>query len=234
MRDIDKYYKTYHEANGYRMLGAKDTSRVSFLKDWVKKYTPEGGKVLDIGCGDMYLSEVLPEYKWTGMDINVEFAKDKIVEHNLSDVPYPFKKDEFDTVVCSEVLEHVWDLRIIHKEVKRMLKPDGTYIISTPNFDHIDHFISHFRDFLFDVNKPHLFEHIRFYNAQNHTKILDSEGFKVVEQLGADAHYSHFFVKARMVLVQEEGMSVPEADKLIGRMFPDFSHTIMLVGKKPT
>lgn len=229
------YYKAYYNSNGYTLEGSRDFSRVQFLIEFVRKYTPKGGRILDVGCGDMYLSQVCPEFEWVGVDINTTKAKGKAMELDLMVTPYPFEAGSFDTIICSEVLEHVWDLRVIHKEIFRLLSPKGVYVMSTPNFDHIDHFMTHYRELITDPDKPHTMEHIRFYNTISHRKFLDECGFKEIEHVGADAQYSHMFVAARMAAFVELGKigySIGQVDKLIGRMFPDFSHTLMFVANK--
>lgn len=228
---IIDYYKGYYESNGYSMQGNKDTSRVAMLIEWVKKYVPKGGTILDVGCGDMYLATQLPDYKWTGLDINTAKALGNAVEHDISIAPYPFEMGSFDAVVCSEVLEHVWDPTIINAEIYRVLKVSGTYLLSTPNYDHADHYFSHFKQLLFDSTVSHLYEHIRQYNFYSHQVLLNKAGFYAVERCGADAQYSQLFVEARVVL-KNEGYTQTEADVVIGKMFPEFSHTIMIVAKK--
>jgi SAM-dependent methyltransferase len=39
----------------------------------------------------------------------------------------------FDACVCFEAIEHIEDQEALLREVKRLLKPDGTFIVSTPN-----------------------------------------------------------------------------------------------------
>lgn len=38
----------------------------------------------------------------------------------------------FDTIFCSSVLEHIWDHRMMWKEITRSLKPGGTIIMGVP------------------------------------------------------------------------------------------------------
>lgn len=231
MDSLLEYYKSYYDKNGYTMSKSKDSSRVLFLIDFIKKYVPVGGKILDVGCGDMYLSTALPEYEWHGIDINLKVAKGNTVEQDLMVTPYPFKTESFDAVVCSEVLEHLWDLRVVHKEVYRLLKRKGKYFMSTPNYDHIDHFLTNFRPLLTDPDKPHTMEHIRHYNYLSHSKFLKDAKFRELDRTGADAHYSHFFCNARQILHEEYEMPLPIADQLLGRCFPDYSHTILIVSE---
>ncbi len=126
----------------------------------------------------------------------------------------------------------------MHREVHRVLKRNGTYMLSTPNYDHIDYFITHYRPLLFDPTKSHMFEHIRQYNLETHTKFLAECGFKVVDHWGADAHYSLFFHNAREYLKQYLGvqlghkeLTVADIDQVLGMCFPSFSHTIMILAK---
>jgi len=236
--NLDEYYKNYyidHGKDSYMMGTTGMTSRVLTLMDWIKKYTPENGTVLDIGCGDGHLSTLLPDYKWVGLDINTSQAQGKTIQaidHDIMVAPYPIATGSIDTVVCSEVLEHVFDLRIVHKEAKRVLKREGTYIVSTPNYDWVDHFLAQYRQLLFDENKPHLFEHIRQYNFATHKRFLNMAGFGVIEHTGADGQYSGMHYPAMQVLAKELNIELGKADQIMGRMFPTWMHTIVLASKK--
>ncbi len=44
----------------------------------------------------------------------------------------PFQDNDFDTVLCTEVLEHVSDTETFLKEMNRVLKPGGTFFFTTP------------------------------------------------------------------------------------------------------
>jgi SAM-dependent methyltransferase len=241
MDDMLSYYERFHTLHGehrYTMERWGETSRVRYLQEYVKRFVKPGGKILDIGCGDMYLAKTLPDYEWVGIDINPIMSDGRALKVDLGKAPYPLEAQSFDAAVCSEVLEHVWDLRVVNGEARRVLKDSGVYIMSTPNFDHIDHFLSNFHQLLFNHDRPHLSEHIRFYNYSVHERYLKMAGFRIVEHVGADAHYSEFFVEARQVLkdfmVNKLGIKqfdLYSADQLLGAMFKKYSHTIMLVSK---
>lgn len=233
--ELTKYYEDYKDSHGpgaYKLEAAKDTSRVLSLCEWIRGYLPGGSRILDIGCGDMYLSQLLPEYEWTGVDVAPNMSNGRATKHDLMQRPYPFEAEQFDAAVCSEVLEHVWDLRIVHSEAQRLVKPKGYYFISTPNHDQIDYTLKNYRQLLFEATLSHQFEHIRNYNFAIHRKFLEEAKFKVLEYRGADAHFSEFFKSARQALAKANSISVWEADKLLGQMFPLISHTIMLASQK--
>lgn len=56
------------------------------------------------------------------------------VVHDLNKFPYPFKKDTFDVVYTSHVLEHVDDLIKVMAELKRICKPGARIVIRVPHF----------------------------------------------------------------------------------------------------
>ena len=239
--ELIDYYKTYykdHQEGSYCMEAAADTSRVKLIKEYLEQYLEPGDKVLDVGCGDMHLSTIMPQFEWRGIDINTELAQGKAVVHDLMTPPYPFEDSTFDAVVCSEVLEHLWDLRVVQKEVARVLKPDGLYVMSTPNFDWIWYQMNMYRGLLFDPAQSHLFEHIRQYNHQVHEKHLKEAGFAPFEVVGADAHYNPLFADLRMRLAEyvndlcdEPVVTEWDIDVQLGKAYPTISHTIMILSR---
>jgi len=97
-------------------------------------------KILEIGSGTGHLVSHLKKsgYDVVGIEINeksIQIAKDKFnVEllkmggDNLS-----FPDNYFDMVISFDVFEHVPDSDKHLEEVKRVLKDDGKYLLSTPN-----------------------------------------------------------------------------------------------------
>jgi len=109
------------------------------------------GDVLEVGCGGGIMSILVGQkgHKCVGIDPVVELINTAKLE--LSSEPediqkmirfdvawaedMPFDDNCFDTVILSEVLEHVMDLDITLNQVKRVLKPDGKIISTIPNGD---------------------------------------------------------------------------------------------------
>jgi radical SAM superfamily enzyme YgiQ (UPF0313 family)/SAM-dependent methyltransferase len=59
-----------------------------------------------------------------------------IEEVDVENQRFPFKDNEFDIVTCYEVLEHLkYDPVHMMKEIKRVLKPEGILILTTPNIN---------------------------------------------------------------------------------------------------
>ncbi|MBU0957471.1 MAG: class I SAM-dependent methyltransferase [Nanoarchaeota archaeon] len=88
-------------------------------------------KFLNIGSGKDY-KKSSESVDWVNLDFNSDYKVD--VKHNLDKFPYPFKKEEFDLVYCSHILEHVEDLMKTLKELVRVTKKGGIIHIRVPHF----------------------------------------------------------------------------------------------------
>jgi 2-polyprenyl-3-methyl-5-hydroxy-6-metoxy-1,4-benzoquinol methylase len=236
LSSVIKYYEEYFAKGGqYVMETWGASSRVATLKDFIQENAKDGDNILDVGCGDMYLSTLLPQYNWTGIDVNTFKAKGKAVKHELENTPYPFADASFDLVICSEVLEHIFDPMIVTKEIRRLIKPTGTYILSTPNHNFIDHHFRGFEQIVYNTTESWRKEHIHQYTIEAHNEMLTKGGFKIQKYVGADAHLSVFWCQGREIIkqyIESKGGSDPnytETDQLIGRAFPTWNHTIVIV-----
>ena len=94
------------------------------------------GDVLDIGCGKKPYEDLIMGIdavkSYTGVDIEGEYSKkgkpDILWDGNI----LPIESRQYDTVVCFEVIEHVRDISNILKESHRVLRNNGTIIITSP------------------------------------------------------------------------------------------------------
>jgi 2-polyprenyl-3-methyl-5-hydroxy-6-metoxy-1,4-benzoquinol methylase len=98
-----------------------------------------GGTVLEIGSGEGYGIRILaPEsLKYVAIDKHntpVDADTGNVEFHQLSVPPLSiFEDNSFDLVVTFQVIEHIKDDNLFLQEVKRVLKPDGLLIMTTPN-----------------------------------------------------------------------------------------------------
>lgn len=235
MSSITEYYRSNEDVNPYTMESVEPSSRVQIIIDLIKEHGSQG-RILDVGCGDMLLARKLPTYEWVGLDVNPTMNKSQCIQHDIESTPYPLEPDSFDTIICSEVQEHLFDNVKVTKEIYRLLKPGGLYIVSTPNFDFIDHYISNFREVIWNSGKSWTKEHIRQFTLESHKQILGLAGFQTCDHTGADPHFGEFFKTARQVVTAfiEQNFKLDhlkaqiQGDKLISDMFPGYLHTIVL------
>lgn len=92
------------------------------------------GWVLDIGCGRQPLRKYLPgECDYVALDHPTTGAWYDAKPNVQADASrLPFADKIFDTIVCLEVLEHLPPPQAALREARRLLKPEGRLIISTP------------------------------------------------------------------------------------------------------
>jgi ubiquinone/menaquinone biosynthesis C-methylase UbiE len=92
----------------------------------------EGKKALDVGCREGYWTEKLKRkgYQVVAIDIEPHYSEGLAVDANQA---LPFAESEFDLVWCSEVIEHLSNPAFTIAEFKRVLKPGGSLVMTTPN-----------------------------------------------------------------------------------------------------
>jgi 2-polyprenyl-3-methyl-5-hydroxy-6-metoxy-1,4-benzoquinol methylase len=140
----------------------------------------KGKDVLDIACGEGYGSNLLAETakSVTGVDISGEaiaYANEQYRRSNLSFLPGSMEnipiagKKKIDVVVSFESIEHVnaEAQELFLKEVKRLLRNDGIFIVSSPNklfYSDIPKYKNEFH--LREFYEQNFFEFLRKYFGQ--------------------------------------------------------------------
>lgn len=140
----------------------------------VKKLLPPnaGVKLLDFGCGNGHLlREVVkarPDFRIYGVDISTEALKIAtnrvprgVFRFISDDQRIPFPNNSFDIILALDVLEHLYDTKMAFKELARVLKPNGTLIITVPYNGKVKFILATLLafDWYFSPYSPH----IRFY-----------------------------------------------------------------------
>lgn len=121
------------------------SQRAKLIFQEVTKIKPK--KVLDAGCGRGFYINAFPSFKFIeeihGIDLNENYlmlAKKNCLDKrvnikraNINSLPYP--DQYFDLIICSEILEHLKDDKKAIRELKRVLKDNGSLIITVPNYN---------------------------------------------------------------------------------------------------
>ncbi|MBX4197084.1 class I SAM-dependent methyltransferase [Candidatus Saccharibacteria bacterium] len=99
--------------------------------------------VLDIACGSGYGTHLMAKSakKVYGVDLDkptIDYANQYFsapnIEYKLGDgINIPIDNSEIDVVITFETIEHIKNYKKFMTEIKRVLKPGGIAIISTPN-----------------------------------------------------------------------------------------------------
>ncbi len=116
-------------------MGKKNYLLKAFLSAFENE---KRGKVLDIGCGNGDYAYELHNmgFDVLAADMDVERFrygnKIKFQKCNVTD-KLPFENNSFDFIVFAEVIEHLKNPYDVVSELKRLLKPGGKIVLSTPN-----------------------------------------------------------------------------------------------------
>jgi SAM-dependent methyltransferase len=244
---MNSYYKDYYKEHGeaaYLGETYEWTSRFRIIGDILFKHMANAPhEVLDVGCGDATFSKLYPKYQWSGVDINIEKTGDKPIvahAHDINVTPYPFNPHSFEMVVCSEVLEHLWDPRIIHREAHRLLMPNGHYVISTPNFNWLANILENSQRILFNPEQSWTLEHIRHYTPQTHIRDLQACGFRIVNVYGADHHFcpvlANVLEEVEKALSEKHSLTLPKGvlHSYVRSSMAYNSHTVIIEAQKVT
>ena len=137
----------------FRPLHLFNPARIKFIKEKLISYfkldpsdpTPlKKLKILDIGCGGGLLCEPLSRLgaSMTGIDAsknNIEVAKIHSKEMGLN-IKYIHSspeninlRNEFDVILCMEVVEHVSNINLFIQKCSSLVKKNGIIFISTIN-----------------------------------------------------------------------------------------------------
>lgn len=95
------------------------------------------GALLDAGCGKMpyreYILNKSSVTKYIGLDIESALNYDEIKpDHTWDGIRMPFDDNSFESVMATEVLEHIHNPREFLDEVRRVLKPNGKLFFTVP------------------------------------------------------------------------------------------------------
>ncbi|MGA4842217.1 class I SAM-dependent methyltransferase [Streptomyces sp. G45] len=169
----------------------------------------EPGVVLDVGCGDGSAARVAAPLLAGHRVIGVDWSQDAlrrarghlphVVRGELSDGGLPFADGSADAVLFSEVIEHLVDPDSALDELRRVLRPGGHLMLSTPNLA-----AWYNRGLLLAGVQPVFSEvslrgihgrpgkevvgHLRLYTARALRAFVTASGFRVVRVAGAPFH----------------------------------------------
>src|SRR5262245_35658910 len=99
-------------------------ARRGLLQELRPLFSELNGDVLDVGCGSKPYRSLVPARNYVGLDIDSPFTR----QVGKADLFYdggvfPVADASFDAVLCSQVLEHVFNPEIFLGEIRRVLRP---------------------------------------------------------------------------------------------------------------
>jgi len=224
MKSIDKisfYGQRYSTVWSFSRV---DKVRISI----VIKLVGQGKKVLDVGCYNGTISSLLAHGNEVhGVDLSekaVELARQKGIEAYVSDAEdkLPFPSAFFDVVFAGEVIEHTFDTDRFLEEIRRVMKPSGSLVLTTPNL------ASFGRRTMLLIGKNPLIEasfkneaagHIRYFVKDSLFDLLKSHGFQIDTFTSDVVNFDN---------------SGKRFSRKLAKLFPTLGKTLIVRGSKTT
>ncbi len=108
--------------------------RYAYYKN-IRNYIPYlKGRLLDFGCGRKPFEKLFSVDEYIGIDIETtgHDHKNSKVDMYYDGKHLPFENETFDSLFCSEVLEHVFNPDEVLPELNRVMKKGAKILITTP------------------------------------------------------------------------------------------------------
>lgn len=186
MRNKSKIiHERYHSKTrkSYKVI-SENNFTYRLLLETINKSVKKNATVLDIGCGAGAISLYMASkgHQVTGIDISekaIKTCKDSAkfldLKTKFLTVYFPQEKirDHFDTIIFTEVIEHLEDDRKALMQIHEMLNKNGLLILSTPSESAPLHKLGLTNSFDKEVG------HLRRYSLKKLTKLLEETGFKI-------------------------------------------------------
>lgn len=145
MKNKDKWKASKYVYRKGRLIGSRNPKELgigsrligdiiaSLFGTYIPKYAK--GKLLDLGCGKVPLFEVYKDYVTDNICVDWKntLRKNEYLDYEFDlNEKIPFNNGEFDTIILSDVLEHIPQPEKLWQEMSRILGPGGKIIMNTP------------------------------------------------------------------------------------------------------
>ncbi len=171
----DKLIKLYYnqQFNPHTILGILLNpfyfARLALHKNIKKLSASITGDCLDVGCGKKPYKHLFTTNQYIGMDIEQtgHTHQNEDIDVFYDGITFPFPNERFDSIICNQVLEHVFNPDEFLNEINRVLKQGGYILLTVP--------------FVWDEHEqPYDFAR---YSSFGLKSIFEKHGFKVRKQI---------------------------------------------------
>lgn len=175
--------ETKHRITNFKLWKLYATNLINLIKKYKKKKVL---RVLDVGSNVGIFVKISKENGWNSVGIDtykkaVEIGKNEygIDLKSTSINNSGFKSNEFDVVVLSHVLEHIYKPEVILKKILIYLKKDGVIVIQVPNIGGIPRVLQMLRKKQWYGYDPR--HHVWQYTKKPLAMLIKRSGYKILE-----------------------------------------------------
>ncbi len=177
----NNFYKAYYPEQYYDDEPSGLSKVLTQFSNYKKRKLVESSSkdrqlsILDVGCGNgLFLKSLPNRYKKHGVEIDrkaASVAQASGAEIFVGDFTNMQISKKFDVIVSWHVIEHIVNPNAFMKKVSELLKPEGTFLCSTPNAHCLG---MHFgKTDWFHLDAP---RHITLFNKRSLKLIAENNG----------------------------------------------------------
>lgn len=184
-----KTSQNFTDFNRSRYQSDKDYANSHIRMSLMASFIPKHQKILDIGCGDGTFFTFIkntPKKNLYGVDISpkvANLAKKRCSQVKIANLhqQFPYSNNSFDCVTAGEIIEHIYDTDFFLSEIKRILKPNGFLVLSTPNLATLGRRLMLLIGInpLIDTSLRDSAGHIRYFTFGSLNQLLSYHKFKI-------------------------------------------------------
>ena len=178
--------RAYHEALWEGVPAGLQPPDFALRRRFLLEHVAAGERVLDVGCGEGWFADELLRAgtQVVGIDVAEEplrraFERDRKLDLRVVDAdgPWPLDDASFDVVWAGETIEHVADTAGWLSEIRRVLRPGGRLLLSTPGHGPSRVLWLALSRRAFDAHFDPRTDHLRFYTRAGLSRLLGELGF---------------------------------------------------------
>jgi 2-polyprenyl-3-methyl-5-hydroxy-6-metoxy-1,4-benzoquinol methylase len=182
--------REYHEEHWRQLPQGLEPTELATRSRFLRANVGEGERVLDVGCGEGVFADLLARAGSTvvGIDVADEPLTRARRLHPELDLrlvdgegAWDLADASFDVVWAGEVIEHVADTATWLSEIRRVLRPGGRLLLSTPGHGRLAMLRLALSRRAFAAHFDPRGEHLRFYSRETLTTLLEDFRFQEIE-----------------------------------------------------
>ncbi|MBN2895952.1 MAG: class I SAM-dependent methyltransferase [Campylobacterales bacterium] len=154
------------------------------------------GSILEVGAGSGETLRYAKEHGYADHIYGIELTYrqnvvddinqfDAFIFGNIEDLNLEFEPEQFDIIICADVLEHLINPAEVLKKLKKYLKNGGIIISSIPNFRAWSNLkkICIDGDFRYTTHGILDETHLRFFCKKNIEELFQKNGYTVINNI---------------------------------------------------